>query len=274
MAAHLPPLQRARVTFGHLEWREAGQGPALVLLHGIGSGAASWQAQLEAFAPRHRVIAWDAPGYGDSSPLPIDRPLAADYARALDALLDALAVRELMLVGHSLGAMIAAAFAAGSTASVRALVLASPARGYGRQPALLQAAKWAERVDAVTRLGPDQLARQRSAALCSPTASAETLERVRAAMARITVQGYTQAAHMLAHDDLLSHPVPPGVPVAVLSGELDRITPPEACAEVARACGSDLVALPGLAHACYVEGPEAFNRALARCLPTAQSALP
>ena len=57
-------------TFSYLE---AGSGPALVLLHGIGSAAASFRHQLEALSARFRVVAWDAPGYGASTPFAIDR---------------------------------------------------------------------------------------------------------------------------------------------------------------------------------------------------------
>jgi len=49
-----------------ISYREAGAGPALVLLHGIGSSSASWLFQLESLAG-YRLIAWDAPGYGGSA---------------------------------------------------------------------------------------------------------------------------------------------------------------------------------------------------------------
>jgi pimeloyl-ACP methyl ester carboxylesterase len=64
---------------------EAGSGPPLVLLHGIGSAAASFRYQLEALSARFRVVAWDSPGYGASTPLAIEHPDTSDYAAALDA---------------------------------------------------------------------------------------------------------------------------------------------------------------------------------------------
>jgi pimeloyl-ACP methyl ester carboxylesterase len=64
----------ASVAAGHVAWLEAGEGPALVLLHGIGSGARSWRAQLDGLSDRFRTIAWNAPGYGESSPLAPDAP--------------------------------------------------------------------------------------------------------------------------------------------------------------------------------------------------------
>lgn len=264
----MQPPHTARLGSARIAWREAGQGPcALVLLHGIGSGAASWQGQLDGLGGRFRVLAWDAPGYGDSTPLNEDHPLASHYAEVLSAWLERLQVRELVLLGHSLGALIAAHWATQPTVRLRALVLASPARGYGTQAPELRQAKWRERVEAIERLGPQGLADARAAALCAPGASAAVVAQVRDNMARVTPRGYGQAAHLLAHGDLLASLRSVSAPVAVLCGELDRVTPPEACAEVAAAAGVPLTRLEGVAHASYVEAPQRFNDALRAALP-------
>ena len=109
-----------------------GDAPVVVLLHGIGSGAASWLDVAAASGGQARVLAWDAPGYGASSPLPMPAPTAADYALRLHEMLIALRIERCTLVGHSLGALMACAFAADRGRSMVAnLVLISPARGYG-----------------------------------------------------------------------------------------------------------------------------------------------
>jgi pimeloyl-ACP methyl ester carboxylesterase len=59
-----------------------------------------------------------------------------------------------------------------------------------------------------------------------------------------------QAAHLLAHDDLMTHLKHAPVPRAVLCGEHDRITPPHACESVALEAGAPFVRLPGVGHAC------------------------
>src|SRR5690349_16175543 len=66
----------------NISYRETGAGQALVLLHGIGSSSAGWLVQLETLAG-YRLIAWDAPGYGESDFLTSEKPKAADYAQAL-----------------------------------------------------------------------------------------------------------------------------------------------------------------------------------------------
>ncbi len=55
-------------------WREAGTGDLVVLFHGLGGSRISWDAQLAGLSDRHRVVAWDLPGYGAAAPLP-DEPL-------------------------------------------------------------------------------------------------------------------------------------------------------------------------------------------------------
>ena len=61
-------LPTEHVVVGDLSmaFHQCGSGEPLVLLHGIGSGARSWRQQVASLSGRHRVIAWDAPGYGGS----------------------------------------------------------------------------------------------------------------------------------------------------------------------------------------------------------------
>jgi len=89
-----------------ISYREAGAGPALVLLHGIGSSSASWLFQLESLAG-YRLIAWDAPGYGASAFLAMAEPQPADYAQALHEFLERLLLKDVVLVGNSLGCLMA-----------------------------------------------------------------------------------------------------------------------------------------------------------------------
>src|SRR3546814_5731935 len=104
-AAELQLVAAGEARFSYLA---AGEGPALVLLHGIGSGARSWKNQLPSLSSSFRVVVWDAPGYGRSSPLAAEAPEAEDYADALGAFLAPLGIAGAHLVGHSLGAVIAA----------------------------------------------------------------------------------------------------------------------------------------------------------------------
>lgn len=208
--------------------RECGQGPVVVLLHGIGSGSASWLHCAQRLAAGNRVIAWDAPGYGLSTPLPPARPKACDYAACLELLLDALGVESCLLVGHSLGALMATAYAAGiGAARVRRLVLLSPARGYGAAELRDSGAQVRrQRLENLERFGIDGMASERTARLLGRNPSEEALAWVRWNMARLNPEGYRQAVELLCGDDLLGNGQP-AAPCEVHCGEDDGITTPE-----------------------------------------------
>ncbi|MGN8078354.1 alpha/beta fold hydrolase [Variovorax sp. 22077] len=245
--------------------RECGRGAAIVCLHGIGSGAASWIDTAALLASQARVIAWDAPGYGSSTPLEAGAPTAADYAARLGALLDALEIDSCVLVGHSLGA-ITAASAARSDARVHRLVLVSPAIGYGAASrAEARARVRAERLATLDELGIAGMAAKRSARLVSDNASEHARQWVRWNMARLNDRGYRQAVELLCNGDLLAD-LPPPMPVRVACGALDVVTPPSACEEVARQCGVPLELVEDAGHAGYVEQPQAVAKLLRESL--------
>ena len=248
---------------GKVTYRESGDGPPLVVLHGIGSGAASWAAQLEALSDRFRVIAWDAPGYGGSDRLAPDTPAAMDYADTLAAFLDALGIERCRLVGHSLGALMACAFARRWPERVAGLMIADPAAGYANADPETRATRMDARLGLLDRLGPRGMADERSGVLLSETASPEARDRVREVMAQIRPDGYRQAVAMLFGGDIHADAREIRMPVLVVCGGDDTVTPPAGCRAVAGSFPqARFEILPGLGHASYVEGPDAFNAAL------------
>lgn len=237
----------------------AGRAHPVVLLHGIGSGAASWVRQLDALGASRRVLAWDAPGYGASTPVRGVSPAAADYAAALGAWLDALGIERCVLVGHSLGAIVAGGFARALPARVAGLLLISPAGGYGSAPAETRDARRDARLAMLAELGPAGLAAQRSANMLSGNASEDARAWVRWNMARIVPAGYAQATHLLANADLASDLAGFRGRTAVAVGASDAITPPAACERIAAAAHVGLQVIPQAGHAGYVEAPAVYT---------------
>ncbi|RKF30696.1 alpha/beta fold hydrolase [Paraburkholderia fungorum] len=231
----------------------------LVLLHGIGSGAASWVQQLDVLGETRRVLAWDAPGYGASTPVEADSPVASGYATVLKEWLDALGIERCVLVGHSLGAIIAGAFAVTNPQSVAGLLLLSPAGGYGASPAQVRETKRDQRLAMIKELGPQGLAEKRSANMVSANASDEARAWVRWNMSRVIPHGYAQATHLLANADLASDLARYTGRVNVAVGAEDTITPPEACERLALAAGTKLQIVPCTGHAGYIEAPAAYT---------------
>ncbi|MES2259829.1 MAG: alpha/beta hydrolase [Pseudomonadota bacterium] len=236
--------------------------PVIVLLHGIGSGAASWLPCALELAREARVIAWNAPGYGNSSQLPQARPSAANYASRLRQMLQALGIARCVLVGHSLGALTACAYAATHAATLDRLILLSPARGYGAPARLEQGAAVArERLATLAELGVYGTATQRSGRLLSDRAGVTQRDWVRWNMAQLHAPGYVQAVHLLCGDAIENY-APQGVPAAVYCGSADSITVPDDCSTVAVHFGLPFALIANAGHACYVEQPESTARAI------------
>lgn len=244
-----------------------GKGRGLVLLHGIGSRAASFSSLLPHLPPDWHVIAWNAPGYGGSAPLDAAWPAANDYAEALLGVVEALGLSRFTLVGHSLGALVAASFAARHRDRVARLVLASPALGHGVTLGGALSGPAQARIDDLERLGPHAFARERAARLVhAPQANTDLVAQVREAMAAVTLPGYGQAARMLASGRLLDDIELLDVPTDVIVGAEDAVTPPDgarrAHSAVRPARRGRLVLVPGAGHALYQQAPGAFAAVL------------
>ncbi len=110
-----------------------GDGPALLLIHGIGDSSATWQDVLPMLARDHTVIAPDLLGHGDSDKPRADYSVAA-YANGMRDLLAALGVDRVTVVGHSLGGGVAMQLAYQYPELCERLVLVSTA-GAGRDVA-------------------------------------------------------------------------------------------------------------------------------------------
>jgi 2-hydroxy-6-oxonona-2,4-dienedioate hydrolase len=141
-AAILERLTRAAETIhtpcgdGAMVWRRWGDGPPVVLLHGGYGSWTHWLMTIDALATRHRVIAADMPGLGDSAmpPAPIaPEGLAAVIDRGLDRVLAP--GERCHLVGFSFGAMLGSFVAAARGAQVRSMTLVgSASMGLRRAP--------------------------------------------------------------------------------------------------------------------------------------------
>jgi pimeloyl-ACP methyl ester carboxylesterase len=93
-----------------VSYHQLGEGPAIVLVHGITSSSRTWRSVMRGLAERHTVIAPDLLGHGRSGKPRGDYSLGA-YASGIRDLLAVLGVRTATVVGHSLGGGIAMQFA-------------------------------------------------------------------------------------------------------------------------------------------------------------------
>jgi pimeloyl-ACP methyl ester carboxylesterase len=112
---------------------EAGTGPPVLCLHGLGGTKASFLPTVEALTDTYRVVAVDLPGFGESDK-PISAPYDAEYfARELTWLLDALQIERAELIGNSMGGRVAIEVGLRHPERVGRLALLSPALAWLRE---------------------------------------------------------------------------------------------------------------------------------------------
>lgn len=265
--------------------QEAGppQGPAVLLVHGTGAWSETWRPTMVALAEAgYHAIAIDLPPFGYSQ-----RPETADYTRErqgarIAAVLEALEVRDVVLVGHSFGAgpTVEAALVAGDRA--RALVLVDAALGVraeGEAPsppsmpvrALLAIPPLRDAVVAALLTNPAMARRLIQSFIDDPARATE--ERVEVYRRPLAVAGTTASV-----GDWLPSLLGPGsdapseqeatyralrLPVVAIWGGRDTITPPEQGRRlVSITPGAELLLLDDVGHIPQLEDPPQFNRLL------------
>src|SRR5580692_5145882 len=123
-------MRRIRVGVLNVAVTDVGDGPPVVLLHGLGCGRRMWFHQIRALRSRFRVIAYDQRGHGlTDAPAIATEYSAAHLARDLVGVLDALKIERAAIVGFSLGGGPALALAASKPERVSRLVLADVGAG-------------------------------------------------------------------------------------------------------------------------------------------------
>lgn len=254
---------------------EGGDGPPVVLLHGQGGFAGMWLPVIPALVATHRVIAPDLPGLG-ASETP-DGPLSADAVLAwLGELIERTCTAPPVLVGISLGGMIAARFAADHGDRLAGLVLADTGGLAGRvrlapgvllalirhsvRPSERSAAGFLRKVSFDT-----ERLRQRMGARWEPF-SAYSLDRARTPSVRRANRSLLRELGLPA--------IPPEVlarirvPTTLIWGRHDRVMPLRTAEEASRRYGWPLHVIEEAGHIAPGDQPQAFVAALRGALET------
>lgn len=111
-----------RTHLGHIHYRDAGAGPAIVLLHINQQSSETFLEMMTALAPRMRAVAIDYPSHGGSDHV-AEQPGIPDYARCVHEVLQALGIRETVALGEATGAAVCVELANAYPGLVRRLVL-------------------------------------------------------------------------------------------------------------------------------------------------------
>ena len=249
---------------GHeIEYAASGSGPALLLLHAFPLGLSMWDAQAEALSTTHRVVRFDARGFGGSAvgegPLTMER-IADDGA----LLLDHLGIEKAVVGGCSMGGYAAFAFVRRHPQRLAGLVLQDTRAGADAAEAKANRATLAAKVLAE---GAAAAAEALLPKLVGETTHRERPDLVSGLRERIlaaTPQGIANALHGLAARADSRETLPSiAAPTLVLVGAEDVLTPPSEAATMAAAIPrARLDVIPGAGHLANLENPAAVNAAL------------
>jgi pimeloyl-ACP methyl ester carboxylesterase len=240
---------------------EVGQGPAVLLVAGLGDPAEAWQAQLETLGDRYRLIAFDNRGSG-RSPRVDGRLSTASMADDAAALLRALGVSAAHVAGFSMGSAIAHELALRHPDAVRSLVLVST---YARPDALFRAQlafwRWLPEVAPSKRAFLEAFCTWVYTRRAHDDGSVERIIEAGLAFPHwwSIADFQAQVDACLGHDtvDRL-----PGItaPTLIMAGDLDVVLPPRFGLAVAQAIpGAQFEVLPGEAHLPFQEAPDTCN---------------
>jgi pimeloyl-ACP methyl ester carboxylesterase len=237
--------------------------PTLVFLHGIGGRASGWAAIQQACAQAgYASVAWDMPGYGDS---PMIEPCTFDgLADALAAMMDAQKLQQAVLVGHSLGGMVALQMWVRHPERVAGLVLAASSPGFGQGSGDFQQAFIAQRL-APLEAGQSmaEVAQTLVPTMVAPGYDGPGLARAKACMGSITPAAYKAALSALVQFEQRSALPTITVPTLCIAAEHDRTAAPTVVQRMAEKIPhAQYLCLPGVGHLLTFEQPDSFAHAL------------
>ena len=240
-----------------------GAGPTVLMLHGIGGGHLSFAPQVETLASNgYRAVAWDMPGYGRSAP--IEPYTFKGLAERCIALIEALQSGHVVLVGHSMGGMVAQEVVARRPDLVTRLVLCGTSPAFGKPDGDWQRTFIAERtapLDAGRSMG--ELAQMLVPQMIGPGALPEGVKLAEHCMAQVNPSTYRRALQALVTFDRRADLARIHVPTLLVAGENDEAAPPAVMKKMGQAIAdSTYLELPGIGHLQPLEAPDEFDAAL------------
>lgn len=258
---------RAEVGGHSVAYRQAGEGPALVLLHGFLCDSRVWERQLMDLSDQFTVVAWDAPGAGSSSDPP-DPFTMTDWGHCLAEFLDVVGIAQAHVLGLSWGGVLAQEFYRLYPARILGLILADTYAGWkGSLPESVVEQRLA-RCLRESSLPAEEFVPRWVPEFFTEAASQDLTEEMSAVVSGFHPLGFRLMAKSLADTDTTDLLANIKVPTLILWGDDDQRSPMSIAAQLRDAIpNAELAVIANAGHVSNMEQPEGFNAHVRRfCL--------
>jgi pimeloyl-ACP methyl ester carboxylesterase len=249
-----------------IAYQRAGKGPPLVLLHGAYEDSRTWWRQLDGLSDDFTVIAWDAPGCGQSDDPPPDLT-GPDLGDALAGFLRATAPVKPHVLGLSWGSCVALELYKGHPEAAASLVLASAYAGWAGSLPPEEVERRIAQITAELDQPAEAAVQNWLPTLFTERADPALLQESASITADFHPAGVRAMLNAMGRSDYRD--VLPGitVPTLLLYGAEDVRAPLDVARDMHRNIpGSELVVIPDVGHMAPCEAPEAFNAEVRRFL--------
>ena len=253
-----PELKYLSYRQGQIAYRETGTGQTLFFLHGMNGNSKSWENLFYSLSSSFRVVAWDAPSFGGSD---VFGDNIEEYKNAAKALIETLKLKKIILIGHSMGGLIAGQLAYDNDVSVSGLILSSTHLGFGCKKGEPLMERYANRLKTFsTKLSDIDYAMER-AQRNTPEGTSESVIKFLANVALdIRKESIRDGGRMSQEADNTNICKDLKVPVLILSGGKDTVISTEMHASLIAALPrAHKVVFPKAGHASFAEYPDQFN---------------
>jgi pimeloyl-ACP methyl ester carboxylesterase len=256
-----PTIGTLQVKGVEISYRRAGSGPPLVFVHGAAEDSRAWTPQLNALSDEFTVIAWDEPGAGRSSDIPVTFELS-DYADCLAGLISQLGLAPVHLAGLSWGSTLLLELYKRHPQLVRTLILAG---GYAGWKGSLGEEETQARLAGARNMlaAPDNQFDPTLPGLFAGEPPARFVPLLEAMAADVRPSSLQIALEIMGKTDLNSVLPTITVPTLLLWGALDVRSPLRVAKEFEQIIpNARLVLIPDCGHVSNLQAPEAFNEAV------------